>query len=74
MAMKPLVRDPEALERMALAFDLYEAALTFKRQQLRREHPEWSEEEIDAGIRAWHLDRPDDLLTPSDEPGGARRV
>jgi len=47
------IRDPEVLARMDLAFDLYEAAEEMKRQNLRRQNPDATEEEIEQGIRDW---------------------
>lgn len=58
--MRPMqpIRDPEVLQRMELAFDLYEAAEEIMRQNLRRRNPEASEEEIEEGIREWLGRRP----------------
>lgn len=47
-----------AVERLRTAFDLYEAGVRMKRQQLRREHPEASEEEIRRLVNAWLQERP----------------
>jgi hypothetical protein len=40
------------------AFDLYEFSVAVMRQNLRRRHPEASEEEIEERLRAWKLERP----------------
>lgn len=55
--MQP-IRDPDVLQRMELAFDLYEAAEEIMRQNLRRRNPGASEEEIEQGIREWLRRRP----------------
>lgn len=52
------IRDPEVLSRMELAFDLYEMAEQMMRQNLRRLHPEASEQEIEDGIGEWLSRRP----------------
>jgi hypothetical protein len=38
--------------------DLFETGLDLKRQNLRRSHPEASDEEIERLLRDWLLDRP----------------
>jgi hypothetical protein len=43
----------ETARRLRLAFDLYAAAEEIQRQNLRRENPEASEQEIEEGIRRW---------------------
>lgn len=55
---KPLIRDPEVLQRMQSAFDLYQAAEDIMRQNLRRRNPGASDEEIEGGIREWLQRRP----------------
>lgn len=52
------IRDPKVLERMAIAFDLYEMAEQMKRQSLRRRNPEATEEEIEQGVLRWLAERP----------------
>ncbi len=52
------IRDPEVLERMRIAFDLYQTAEEMKRQRLRRRNPAATEQEIEEGIRAWLAERP----------------
>jgi hypothetical protein len=52
------IRDPEVLERMRIAFDLYETAEQMMRQNLRRRNPDATEEEIEQGIQEWLLRRP----------------
>lgn len=56
--MKPPIRDPAILERMQMAFELYEVAETMKRQNLRRRHPELSPAEIEERVVAWLRHRP----------------
>jgi uncharacterized protein YccT (UPF0319 family) len=50
--MEP-IRDPEFLARALAAFDLCETAEQIMRQNLRRWHPEASEEEIRQRFKAW---------------------
>jgi len=50
--MEP-IRDPEFLARALAAFDLCETAERIMRQNLRRWHPEASEEEIRQRFKAW---------------------
>jgi len=47
-----------AVERLRLAFDLYAAGESLKRQQLRREHPAATDAEIEAWLVAWLDERP----------------
>ncbi len=47
------IRDPDVLKRMGLAFDLYQVAEEMKRQNLRRQNPAATEEEIEQGVREW---------------------
>ena len=51
-SMEP-IRDPKFLARAAAAFDLCQTAEDIMRQNLRRWHPEASEEEIRQRFRAW---------------------
>ncbi len=47
------VRDPKLLARMNLAFDLYEAGESMMRENLRRQFPDESPEEIEARLLEW---------------------
>jgi uncharacterized protein YccT (UPF0319 family) len=55
--MEP-IRDPKILARAAAAFDLCQTAEDIMRQNLRRWHPEASEEEVRARFAAWVEKRP----------------
>ena len=55
--MEP-IRDPEFLVRALAAFDLCETAEQIMQQNLRRWHPQASEEEIRRRFRAWLEKRP----------------
>lgn len=44
--------------------ELFEAALALQRQNLRRRHPDLAEEEIDALLQEWLLDRRGDHDSP----------
>lgn len=50
--------DLGVLERMSIAFDLYEVSEQIMRQNLRRRDPSATEEEIEEGIREWLRKRP----------------
>lgn len=56
--MKEPTRDPELMRKFQLALDLSETAFQIKRQNLRRENPDASEEEISALFAAWLRHRP----------------
>jgi hypothetical protein len=45
-------------ERIRLALDLFATGEALMLQQLRRRHPEWTEEELGRGLVAWLRDRP----------------
>jgi hypothetical protein len=55
--MEP-VRDPKILARAEAAFDLCQTVEDIMRQNLRRRHPEASEEEIRERFSAWVEKRP----------------
>jgi hypothetical protein len=61
--MEP-IRGPEILARAATAFDLCQTAEKMMRQNLRRWHPEASEEEIHARFAAW-VEKRDYVESPS---------
>ncbi len=44
--------------RLRLAFKLHEEGVMLMRQNLRRRHPDESEAEVDARLRAWLHHRP----------------
>jgi hypothetical protein len=50
--------DTAAAARLRTAFDLFVAGRRMMRQNLRRRHPEASEQEIDQLLAAWMSDRP----------------
>lgn len=57
--MEPMAaedRDPKVLAQQV--FDLYQTAKDLMRQNLRRRHPDASEEEIAQRLRAWLHHRP----------------
>ena len=45
-------------ERLRIALDMADTGIEMKRMQVRREHPEWSDDEVAAAMRAWLTDRP----------------
>ena len=61
--MKEPIRDPDVLNRMSLAMDLYAAAEEMMRQNLRRRHPRASSAEIETRLLSWlrKEDEPEDL-------------
>lgn len=52
------IRDPQVLERMRIAFDLYQVAEDMMRLNLRRRNPDATDEEIEQGVRDWLAKRP----------------
>ena len=66
--MKEPIRDPEVLARMRTAFDLYQTAVDLMRQNLRRRHPEASEEEIRHRLQVWMFEQ------PAEPPGSPLQV
>lgn len=55
--------------RLLTALELFELGEQLMRTRLRREHPEWGDEELDAAIRRWLHDRPGAPI--GDHPGPA---
>jgi hypothetical protein len=49
---------PEATSGIAIASELLELAMAMRAQRHRREHPDATDAEVDAVVRAWRLDRP----------------
>jgi len=49
---------PTPAEKLRQALDLFESGVDLKRQNLRRRHPDESDEEIAARLQAWLLTRP----------------
>lgn len=47
-------------DRLRVAFDLYDIARDLKRESLRRANPSATDDQLDALLFAWHLDRPPD--------------
>jgi hypothetical protein len=45
-------------EKLLVAFDLFEAGLDMRRQQLRRAYPDESDTEIERRLTEWLHDRP----------------
>jgi hypothetical protein len=45
-------------ERLFTAFDLFEAGVALKRQQLRRADPSSTDVEIEQRLQAWLMERP----------------
>jgi uncharacterized protein YccT (UPF0319 family) len=63
--MEP-IRGPKILARAAAAFDLCQTTEDIMRQNLRRWHPQASEEEVRARFAAWVEKRP--YVEPSSTP------
>lgn len=59
-----MIDDPQSVEaiqqRMARVEELYLEGLELKRQQIRREEPSLTDDEVEQRVRAWLLDRPMD--------------
>lgn len=66
--MQPIC-DPEILQRMRQAFDLYEFSDQLMRQNLRRRHPDADEEEIERRFVEWLQTRPGAEQGDGPQPG-----
>ena len=71
--MRQVIRDPEVLERMQMAFELYETAEAMKRQNGRRSHPELSEDEVEQRVLEWLCHRPGVEYGDAEGPSFIRR-
>ena len=47
-----------AAGRFRIALELFETGVAMMRQKLRREHPEWSDSQLEARLAEWLQDRP----------------
>jgi hypothetical protein len=56
-------------ERLRVAFDLFEVGVQMTRSRLRREHPDFTDDQIEASVMAWLHDRPGAPF--GDYPGSA---
>ncbi len=56
--MKQVTRDPEVLDRIQMAFELYEVAEAMKRQNIRRRYPDLDEAEVEERVVEWLYRRP----------------
>ena len=52
------IRDSDVLARAQTTFDLCDAADEIMRQNIRRRHPELTEEQVEERLAAWYLSRP----------------
>jgi Rv0078B-related antitoxin len=50
--------EPEALTGVQVALGLLDLALKMRAERHRREHPEASDDEVEAVVQAWLHDRP----------------
>ena len=48
----------EAAARLRVAMELFETGVEMMRQNLRRDHPDLSEHEVEARVKAWLRERP----------------
>lgn len=60
--MGEVVRDPAVMERMRMAFELYELAETMQRQNIRRRHPELSDAEVEDQLVQWLARSPEEEI------------
>jgi signal transduction histidine kinase len=59
MATDPAHNSPEAAAaRLRAALEMFETGVEMKRQTIRRNHPDLTEPEVDARVRAWLAERP----------------
>lgn len=56
--LKPVIRDPRVMARARAMSDLFELAVKIQRQNLRRCHPDASDEEVSRRLREWLHHRP----------------
>jgi hypothetical protein len=47
-----------AVRRLRVALELFEAGVAMRRQGIRRQHPAWSDAEVEAAVSAWLQERP----------------
>lgn len=45
-------------ERLRIAMDLFEVGRRMAQSRLRREHPEWTGDDVDRAVERWLTDRP----------------
>jgi hypothetical protein len=64
------IRDPKVFERARTTFELLELAEKIMRQNIRRRHPELSEEEVEERVVDWYRRRP----APFERVGGRIRA
>lgn len=50
--------DSTPQQRLRVAFDLFEVGVQMTRARLRREHPDFTDGQIEAAVIAWLRDRP----------------
>ena len=55
---------PDLMRRFQETMELFETAVAIQRQNLRRRHPDLSEEEIEGRVQEWLLDRRGDHSSP----------
>ncbi len=53
------------------AFDLFDVATMLTRQRLQRQHPDWTDVQLDAAVTEWFLTRPG---APDGDVSGGRVV
>jgi hypothetical protein len=63
MADQRSLNSPEA-QRFRLALEMAEMGIAMYRQRMRREHPDATDEEIEAEVQAWLMRRPADYPGP----------
>jgi Rv0078B-related antitoxin len=57
-AMSSDTSNEAAAARLRVALELFETGVEMKRQQLRRDHPDLTGDEIEARVAAWLRERP----------------
>ncbi len=66
------IHDLEIFERARITFELCETAEKIMRQNIRRRHPELSEEEVEERLIEWYRRRPKDSYGRPSEKWAAR--
>lgn len=46
-------------ERLRVALDMADLGEALMRSRIRREHPDWHDDDVQAAIERWRRDRPD---------------
>lgn len=65
--------DPEAGARLLQALELHDLGVLMQRTRLQREHPDWSQDEVEDAVRRWLRERPGAEFGDYPGPPSSRR-